>query len=66
MSARIFADLNPAYPSKGQHRYAILRREGNALTIVGKSYRSRRSAERAACELQTRASLEALGIKVTL
>lgn len=65
MSARFFADLNPGYPAKGQHRYAVFKRRGPELTLV-KSYRVRRSAERLACELETRAWLEAIGIKAAL
>ena len=59
----IFADLNPGYPAKGQHRWTIFHRDacGN-LTIVGRSYRSRRSAERDACILMVEYSLRTIGL----
>ena len=59
--ARFFADLNPAYPSKGQHRWAVFLHEGDKLSVV-RSFRSRRSAERLACMLQVRHRLGVLGL----
>ena len=64
MKARFFADLNPGYPAKGQHRWAVFLSRGPELKLV-KSYRVRRSAEKLACELETRAWLEAIGIKAS-
>lgn len=64
MKARVFADLNPRYPAKGERRWAIFRRYGCELEILPRSFTARRSAERHACQLQVEASLAELGIIV--
>jgi hypothetical protein len=64
MNARFFADLNPAYPATGQHRFRVFMRDGAKLIVLGKSFRSRKSAERRACELQVQHNLAALGFRL--
>jgi hypothetical protein len=69
VTTRFFADLNPAYPSKGQRRWCVFRREGadwSTLSIAdgGRSFATRKSAERHACVLMVEHALAALGIVV--
>lgn len=59
---RIYADLNPRYPAKGEHRWTIFHASNGELTIIGRSYRSRRSAERDACILMVEVSLRVIGL----
>lgn len=49
-----FADLNPAYPSRGQHRYSVFRREpdGSATRLTSRSFVTLRRAARAAHQMQ--------------
>lgn len=59
---RFYADLNPAYPSRGEHRWRVFQREGLRVRAVGKSYRSRRSAETAATRAYVAHAMSALGL----
>jgi hypothetical protein len=62
---KVYADLNPRYPQKGERRYALFLRDGCEIEMrEGKTFTSRRSAERAACRLQVEASFRELGILV--
>jgi hypothetical protein len=62
---RVYADLNPAYPCKGERRYAIFLRRGREIErLEGLSFTARKSAEKAACRLQVETALVALGIIV--
>jgi hypothetical protein len=62
---RVYADLNPRYPQKGERRYAIFLRNGREIErLEGRSFTARRSAEKAACRLQVETALVALGIIV--
>jgi hypothetical protein len=62
---RVYADLNPAYPSKGERRWGVFLRDGRAIErLEGLSFTARKSAERAACRLQVETALAALGIVV--
>lgn len=61
---RFYADLNPGYPAKGEHRWAVFLRDGERLELLPRSFRSRKSAERCACRLLVKHGLEALGIQV--
>jgi hypothetical protein len=58
---RFYADLNPAYPSRGEHRWRVFRVQGLECRSIGKSYRSRRSAEAAAVRAYVDAALGNLG-----
>lgn len=59
---RFYADLNPAYPARGEHRWRVFRREGLCCRSVGKSYRSRRSAEMEATRLYVACALCNVGL----
>jgi hypothetical protein len=62
---KVYADLNPRYPSKGERRYALFLRDGREIEMrEGKTFTARKSAERAACRLQVETSLAELGIVV--
>jgi hypothetical protein len=62
---RVYADLNPAYPSKGERRWAIFLRDGREIErLEGRSFTARKSAEKAACRLQVERALAELGIVV--
>jgi hypothetical protein len=55
----------PALSAKGERRYALFLRDGCEIEMrEGKTFTSRRSAERAACRLQVEASLAELGIRL--
>jgi len=50
---KFYADLNPAWPSKGERRYAIFRREDNGETHkLWRQYNALRPANVAAYKLQ--------------
>jgi hypothetical protein len=59
---RFYADLNPAYPSTGEHRWRVFRRDGLTVQAVGKSYRCRRSAETAATRFYVAFAMINLGL----
>ena len=66
MRTRFIADLNPAYPSKGQRRWAIFRCDTDGVSIAarGLSFQARKSAEKLACTLMVEAAFAELGIVV--
>lgn len=49
-----FADLNPAYPAKGERRYCVYARELGELNKCPRQFNALRSAERFAFKLQVR------------
>ena len=68
MRTRFIADLNPRYPSRGEHRWTVFRCESNSTavnaTVERRSFRARKSAERHACRLQVAETFLTLGILV--
>lgn len=61
---RVFADLNPRYPSKGERRWTVFFAHNGELDMHCRSFTSRKSAERLACRLLVKHGLEALGIRL--
>jgi hypothetical protein len=61
---KVYADLNPRYPSKSERRWAVFLRAGEEIEMRGGTFTSRRSAEKAACRLQVETSFRELGIAV--
>lgn len=59
---RVFADLNPRYPSKGERRWTVFLCDGGRLEHLPRSFTSRKSAERLACKMLVKHELVALGI----
>jgi hypothetical protein len=50
---KFYADLNPAYPSKGERKYAAFRREDSEV-IKLKQFNALKAAEKWAIELERR------------
>lgn len=61
---KVYADLNPRYPSKGERRWAVFLRAGTDIEMIGTTFSARKSAERAACILQVEMSFRELGIRL--
>ena len=64
MRTRFIADLNPAYPSKGERRWAVFRCGAPFNERMPRSFQARKSAERHACVLLVQAAFAELGINV--
>jgi hypothetical protein len=61
---RFIADLNPAYPSKGERRWAVFQCGCPFNERLPRSFAARKSAERHACVLMVEHALAELGIIV--
>jgi hypothetical protein len=64
MRTRFIADLNPAYPSKGEKRWAVFQCGCPFNERLPRSFAARESAERHACALMVEHALAELGIIV--
>jgi hypothetical protein len=64
MRTRFIADLNPAYPCKGERRWTVFRCGAPFNERLPRSFAARKSAERHACVLMVEHALAELGIVV--